>query len=230
MNWRCVGFAFSIFGSICLSCSQNTIQSQIDTTGPEVEILAPNDGDTLYTNPLIEVMIQDESEISEVFYYIDDVQISTKVTEPYDEYWYAGYWPSNEYYTLKVMAADSRGNIGVSNEVVVYLDPSVRIIPELFQPADSINLAAVSTITFACNPCPGANSYKVKWLCVNCPCSSDWCGLVYLNSSDQTISTMVRMDIPPVDLEIVWSIQARYDDDYGSDWSEVRHIFIRALP
>ena len=206
------------------------METIVDTSGPEVEILSPADGDTIYSNPLIEVRISDQSEIKVVTYFVDDLQIAEKELPPYNEMWYAGYWAPDESYTLKVVAEDVRGYVGYSNEVSVFVDSDTRIIPQVYQPRDSMNLAAVATVTFACTPCPGAQSYTLKWYCKACPCSNEWCGLKFVQSSSNQIGIWINMPIPPVDLEIEWNIQARYDGDHRSDWSETRLVFIRARP
>ena len=213
-----------------LSSCDNEIESVVDTSAPEVEILSPADGDTIYSDTLIEVRISDQSEITSVTYFVDDILIAEKESSPYGQMWYAGYWAPDETYLLKVVAEDDHHYVGSSNEVSVFVDPDARTIPMVYQPRDSMNLAAVTTVTFACTPCPGATSYTLKWYCVACPCSDEWCGLKFVQSSSNQIGILINMPIPPVDLKIEWSIQARFDDEHRSDWSEPRLVFIRGAP
>ena len=230
MHDRYVGIIALLLILVTYSCCDDGIEDVADTSGPEIEILSPGHGDTLYSNPLIDVEISDQSEIKQVAYYVDDIQISEKFSAPFSEMWFAGYWAPDESYTLKVIAEDILGNIGYSEEISVFVDSEARIIPQLYQPRDSMNLAAVTTVTFACTPCPGAQSYTLNWRCIACPCSDEWCGQRYISSSSNQIFVFINMPIPPEDLKIEWSIQARRDDDHRSDWSEKRLVFIRALP
>jgi len=212
------------------SCTDNGVESTGDSEGPEISILSPADGDTLYANTLIEVVIKDQSGIKIVNYFIDDVQIAEKHSGPYNEMWYCGYWAPDAVYTIKISAEDILGYIGYSDEISVFVDHEARIVPEVYQPRDSVNLAAVTTVTFACTPSPGATSYTLNWHCVACPCNNEWCGQRYIYSSSNQIGILINMPIPDVDLEIEWSIQARWDADHRSDWSEIRRVFIRAAP
>ena len=230
LNRQCIGCIVVLGTLIFNSCSDNGMDSVGDTDGPDIRILSPSDGDTLYSNTLIEIEISDQSEIKTATYYVDDVQIAEKSSSPYNEMWYSGYWAPDESYSLKVVAEDILDHIGYSNEVTVFVHSEARIVPQVYQPRDSMNLAAVTTVTFACTPCPGATKYTLNWYCIACPCSNEWCGHRYVSSANNQIGIFIHMPIPPVDLRIEWSIQARWDDDHRSDWSETRRAFIRGAP
>ena len=121
-------------------------------------------------------------------------------------------------------------NVGWSEKVSVFVHPDARTVPQPYQPPDSMNLAASTTVTFACVPCDGAESYTLKLYCKDCPCTDDWCGTRYIQSSSNQIGVFINMPVPEEDLKIEWSMQARFDADHKSDWSETRVAFIRASP
>jgi hypothetical protein len=109
------------------------------------------------------------------------------------------------------------------------VSPDARILPQIIQPADSIYLSPVTTLTFKCVPCPGARRYMVEWHCRNCGCTSEWCGNIFIISATNEVFVLVRiMGYISDDLEIEWKIRAEWDDEHVSEWSETRILRIRA--
>ena len=212
------------------SCSDNGTSSLPDTDPPVVNITDPADGDTIYSDITIRLHVEDRSDIARVTYHIDDDVVGEDVAKPYEEIWYAGYWEADQTYRLCACAEDAAGNTGCSDTLSLFVSPSARIVPEPYQPADSIYIAAFTTLTFACAPCPGANGYMVEWHCRNCNCASQWCGNLFLRSATNQVLALVRIMSTTEELEIEWRIQALWSEEHVSAWSQKRLLRIRADP
>lgn len=227
------GMSFSLIFILHSSCSDDAPRV-IDLDGlnrPVVTITSPSDGDTLYSASAdISVTVQDWSEIASVTFYVDDEIVDEDDAAPFAGVWHAGYWNTGQPYSLSAVAVDAQGNAGYSDTLVLYVSPEARIVPQPFQPADSLYIAAFTTLTFKCAPCPGATEYTIEWHCRDCSCSGEWCGTVYMTSSTNEVFALVRINSTLEDLEIDWRVLARWSLDHISEWSEKRLLRIHATP
>ena len=145
-----------------LSCSDEVTEAVPDEDPPEISILSPMDGDTLYSSASIQLEIADDSKIDEVIYYIGDERIGENTGKPFETTWYAGFWGDGALYDLHVTAEDEAGNIGHSDTISLFVHEDARVIPLPYQPDDGEIFPAFTTLTFACVPCPGANQYVLR--------------------------------------------------------------------
>jgi membrane peptidoglycan carboxypeptidase len=91
------------------------VQVTVDNQPPEINIVYPNDAQEIPKSTgdiILQAQVSDDLALSDVEFYVDDVQISTLTQAPFAVAWQ----PRSGAHTLRVKAADQAGN---SNEKVI---------------------------------------------------------------------------------------------------------------
>ena len=89
----------------------NAIPSEADTTGPTVTILSPSKGATVKDTVNFQVSATDDSGIQMVYFYIDDAEVFSDSTSPYQYNWDTTAY-SNGSHKLSTKALDGADNLG----------------------------------------------------------------------------------------------------------------------
>ncbi|NQV13995.1 Ig-like domain-containing protein [bacterium] len=90
----------------------------VDTRPPDVSITNPVDGATVYETVIIEALVNDDTGVTSVEFFVDGELITTDTNEPFE-----GNWITNDYidgdYTIHCKAVDEAGNEALSDTLTV---------------------------------------------------------------------------------------------------------------
>jgi hypothetical protein len=112
--------AFDFAGNIGESnIVQVKIQNTPDTTPPQVTILFPENGQTLFGTVTIQANASDNIGVTKVEFYIDGNKVGEDTTSLYEYVWNTDVLPYNSTHTIQAKAYDKAGNIGESDIVQV---------------------------------------------------------------------------------------------------------------
>lgn len=113
---------FLIIFVVLFSCSENTTEPDKDTQIPDVSIFSPVTNSVLTDTVTIQVNATDNSNISKVEFYIDNVKQTgaDDLTEPFEYFWDLSGSTIGDIHTLFVKAYDEVGNIGISDTIKIY--------------------------------------------------------------------------------------------------------------
>lgn len=175
-----------------LTLAQGT-ENPIDETPPVVSLTAPADTAIVAGTVTVSANATDDSGVSFVKFYVNNEVIGEVTSAPYQLLWNT----DNElpgWHTLKAEAVDSAGNIGVSQEIMVYVEAPVVDEPVVDEPVvdepvvDEPVVDAVAPFVTILSPLPGTSI--VKHLQVDAV-ATDGAGVVrmevYLNGALQTV-------------------------------------------
>jgi len=113
--------SFSIF-IVLFSCSENSTEPEKDTQIPVVSIVSPVTNSVLTDTVTIQVNATDNSGVSKVEFYIDNVKQfnADDFAEPFEYFWDLSSSQIGDIHTIFVKAYDEAGNIGISDTIRIY--------------------------------------------------------------------------------------------------------------
>jgi hypothetical protein len=125
----CLFLSFLLFISL-LATGYAQEKNTLDNTPPQVSIIAPLDGQTVYEvsgKVIILAEATDDIGVSKVEFYIDGIKVGEATTSPYTYAWDTYTLPYNSKHTIQVKAYDNAGNIGESSVITVTIgDPVIK--------------------------------------------------------------------------------------------------------
>jgi hypothetical protein len=125
----CLFLSFLLFLSL-LATGYAQEKNTLDNTPPQVSIIAPLDGQTVYEvsgKVIILAEATDDVGVSKVEFYIDGSKMGEATTSPYTYFWDTYTLPYNSKHTIQAKAYDNAGNIGESSVITVTIgDPVIK--------------------------------------------------------------------------------------------------------
>ena len=125
----CLFLSFLLFISL-LATGYAQEKNTLDNTPPQVSIIAPLDGQTVYEvsgKVIILAEATDDVGVSKVEFYIDGIKMGEVTTSPYTYFWDTYTLPYNSKHTIQAKAYDNAGNIGESSVITVTIgDPVIK--------------------------------------------------------------------------------------------------------
>ena len=132
----CLFLSFLLFISL-LATGYAQEKNTLDNTPPQVSIIAPLDGQTVYEvsgKVIILAEATDDIGVSKVEFYIDGIKMGEATTSPYTYAWDTYTLPYNSKHTIQVKAYDNAGNIGESSVITVTIgDPVIKFTDSFFE-------------------------------------------------------------------------------------------------
>jgi Leucine-rich repeat (LRR) protein len=125
----CLFLSFLLFISL-LATGYAQEKNTLDNTPPQVSIIAPLDGQTVYEvsgQVIILAEATDNVGVSKVEFYIDGIKMGEATTSPYTYIWDTYTLPCNSKHTIQAKAYDKAGNVGESSIITVTIgDPVIK--------------------------------------------------------------------------------------------------------
>jgi hypothetical protein len=125
----CLFLSFLLFISL-LATGYAQEKNTLDNTPPQVSIIAPLDGQTVYEvsgKVIILVEATDDVGVSKVEFYIDGIKMGEVTTSPYTYAWDTYILLYSSKHTIQAKAYDNAGNIGESSVITVTIgDPIIK--------------------------------------------------------------------------------------------------------
>jgi hypothetical protein len=125
----CLFLSFLLFISL-LATGYAQEKNTLDNTPPQVSIIAPLDGQTVYEvsgQVIILAEATDNVGVSKVEFYIDGIKMGEATTSPYTYAWDTYTLPCNSKHTIQAKAYDKAGNVGESSIITVTIgDPVIK--------------------------------------------------------------------------------------------------------
>jgi hypothetical protein len=229
--------ALIIPASLLCSCTEEPVQP--DLGPPSVEIVFPADGDSVMTQVPVVVEAEDDVEVLKVQFFVDDMLIAEDISAPFDQVWYAGYWPAGREYTLSAVASDISGNVSRPDTVLVYALEGGGFVPVLTAPEDGVEMRGYpGSVEYSWNPVPGARGYifriesdGLEWNEYYCIDAEQYACYTHVYDTVFTGPLMLYR-APPIDWEadFTWSVCAFWSMNYVSGWSEEQTVHLYGYP
>ena len=105
-----------------------TCEEEQDTTPPTVSISSPVSGQTVNDVVTITVITEDNEEISKVEFFIDDNQVFSDISHPFQYDWNTRDYDNNTEYIIKVISYDSSDNSTISTPITLTVYNWVKFI------------------------------------------------------------------------------------------------------
>ena len=122
----------------------------VNIVAQPVTIISPVDGQNIKGNVLLKAEVINDIIVQSLIFYLDETEISTDDSAPYEIIWDSNSIPDNSY-EFKAIAVDSVGNEleSKTNNVVVSNNEIDSILPivSINSPADSSDVSGVQLIT-----------------------------------------------------------------------------------
>ncbi|KIH75509.1 hypothetical protein GFER_16275 [Geoalkalibacter ferrihydriticus DSM 17813] len=160
----------NVLGSLSLA---EKIVAETDVTPPVVALTSPADGSAVAGLVTLVAEVEDDQGVDRVEFFVNGNRLGQDTGTPYMFSWDADQVPAG-WHRLNAQAVDTSGNVGVSQEIMVYVEQASDLVPPQ---------VAIS------NPLPGAKLNKQEWVRA---AASDNVGVVrmelYINGSLMTVN------------------------------------------
>ncbi|WP_429885150.1 S8 family serine peptidase [Geoalkalibacter halelectricus] len=166
----------NVLGS--LSLAENVVVTE-DQTPPVVALTSPADGSAVAGQVTLVAQVEDNVGVEKVEFFVNGQRLGQDTSAPYMYLWNAEQAASG-WHRLSALATDAVGNVGLSEEVMVFVEQAADLVP----PQVSISY-----------PLPGAKLNKQEWVRAQ---ASDNVGVarmeLYINGALMSVNNSDTMD------------------------------------
>ena len=129
--WDSIGNK-SVDDDTTVTVRNTTTPSIDDNTPPSINIIYPQNGDTVFGSVEINAIASDDNDIETVDFYFDSDSIDSDNNSPYSCFWDTTTIPDGEY-LLKATASDFSGNENTDNDTTIFVNNSTvdSILPNI---------------------------------------------------------------------------------------------------